>query len=104
MTTNRFITSTLLVASFFPVLAIEAEAHTPLRDVTAAAGAAARDIKAIHDALGRYEAALNASDTAGVMPLYAEDGVFMRRSAHRQSVPRPYAKPMTRCSRPSSST
>ena len=39
--------------------------------------ATARDIKAIHDVLGRYETALNASDANGVMPLYAEDGVFM---------------------------
>ena len=35
------------------------------------------DEKAIVDLLTAYEAALNASDTNAVMPLYAEDGVFM---------------------------
>jgi uncharacterized protein (TIGR02246 family) len=32
---------------------------------------------AVAAVLTRYEAALNASDTEAVMPLYAEDGVFM---------------------------
>lgn len=32
---------------------------------------------AITSVLGKYEDALNASDTEGVMPLYTEDGVFM---------------------------
>jgi uncharacterized protein (TIGR02246 family) len=35
------------------------------------------DERAIVDLLTAYEAALNASDTNAVMPLYAEDGVFM---------------------------
>ncbi len=77
MTTNRFITSTLLAASFFPVLAIEADAHASAPDAVATATAAARDIQQIHDVLDRYAAALNASDTKAVLPLYAEDGVFM---------------------------
>jgi uncharacterized protein (TIGR02246 family) len=75
MTTNHLIASALLAASFVPILAIDAQAQT--RDVAVTADAAAQDVKAIHDVLGRYEKALNASDTDAVMPLYAEDGVFM---------------------------
>jgi uncharacterized protein (TIGR02246 family) len=33
--------------------------------------------KAVTDVLSAYNAALNSSDTSAVMPLYAEDGVFM---------------------------
>jgi len=33
--------------------------------------------KAVADVLSAYNAALNSSDTNRVMPLYAEDGVFM---------------------------
>jgi uncharacterized protein (TIGR02246 family) len=33
--------------------------------------------KAVADVLSAYNAALNSSDTSAVMPLYAEDGVFM---------------------------
>lgn len=33
--------------------------------------------KAVADVLAKYEAALNASDADAVMPLYADDGVFM---------------------------
>jgi uncharacterized protein (TIGR02246 family) len=77
MTTNRFIASTLLAASFFPTLAIEADTHAQTPDIAATVQAATSDIKAIHDVLGQYEQALNASDTNAVVPLYAEDGVFM---------------------------
>ena len=35
------------------------------------------DEQAVADALAGYESALNASDTAAVMKLYAADGVFM---------------------------
>ncbi len=35
------------------------------------------DTAAVRRVLSLYEAALNASDTGAVMPLYAEDGVFM---------------------------
>jgi uncharacterized protein (TIGR02246 family) len=35
------------------------------------------DETAIRSVMAAYEAALNASDTQAVMPLYAEDGVFM---------------------------
>lgn len=77
MTTHRFITSTLLAASFFPVLAIEADAQERPDSVVATVQSAAEDVKAIHDVLGRYEGALNASETNAVMPLYADDGVFM---------------------------
>jgi uncharacterized protein (TIGR02246 family) len=44
----------------------------------------AGDKAAIEGALSTYEAALNASNTDAVMPLYAEDGVFM--PPYRQSV------------------
>lgn len=33
--------------------------------------------RAVVDVLGKYQDALNASDTNAVMPLYVEDGVFM---------------------------
>jgi uncharacterized protein (TIGR02246 family) len=37
----------------------------------------ANDESAIRRVMSSYEEALNASDTAAVLPLYAEDGVFM---------------------------
>ena len=37
----------------------------------------AKDEAAIRSVMSSYEGALNGSDTAGVMPLYTEDGVFM---------------------------
>lgn len=46
--------------------------HEPVS--TAAAG---DDVTAIKGVLAAYAAALNASDTSAVMPLYAADGVFM---------------------------
>jgi uncharacterized protein (TIGR02246 family) len=39
--------------------------------------AASQDDAAIRSVMSSYEAALNASNTAAVMPLYTEDGVFM---------------------------
>jgi uncharacterized protein (TIGR02246 family) len=36
-----------------------------------------QDDAAIRNVMSSYEAALNASNTAAVMPLYTEDGVFM---------------------------
>jgi uncharacterized protein (TIGR02246 family) len=39
------------------------------------------DEMAIRNVLEAYEAALNASDTRAVMPLYAEDGVFMPQNS-----------------------
>jgi uncharacterized protein (TIGR02246 family) len=41
------------------------------------ASAQANDGSAIRHVMSSYEEALNASDTAAVVPLYAEDGVFM---------------------------
>jgi uncharacterized protein (TIGR02246 family) len=40
-------------------------------------GNTSADEAAIRAVMSSYEAALNASDTAAVMPLYTEDGVFM---------------------------
>jgi uncharacterized protein (TIGR02246 family) len=40
------------------------------------------DDSAIRKTLSSYEAALNASDTAAVIPLYTEDGVFMAPYSH----------------------
>jgi len=40
-------------------------------------GSAPADEAAIGSVMSSYEAALNASNTDAVMPLYAEDGVFM---------------------------
>jgi uncharacterized protein (TIGR02246 family) len=36
-----------------------------------------KNVEAVAVVLARYQDALNASDTDAVMPLYAEDGVFM---------------------------
>src|SRR5256885_2062197 len=60
-----------------------AEAQTR-NDSTAASGPTetAGETAAVLNLLSSYEAALNASNTAGVMPLYAEDGVFMPPSNH----------------------
>ena len=44
-------------------------------------GSSSADETAIRNAMAAYEAALNASDTQAVMPLYAEDGVFMPQYA-----------------------
>ena len=47
-------------------------------------GSAPADEAAIGSVMSSYEAALNASHTDAVMPLYAEDGVFM--APNNQSV------------------
>lgn len=62
MTTKDILASALLAAAALPTTANATEAA---------------DVAAIRDVLGRYERALNASDTDAVMPLYATDGVFM---------------------------
>jgi uncharacterized protein (TIGR02246 family) len=40
-------------------------------------GSSGADQEAVRKVLSLYEAVLNASNTEAVMPLYAEDGVFM---------------------------
>lgn len=75
--TARLIGSTLLAASLFPVLAVESEAAAKGEEAVAAAQNAAQEVHAIRALLGRYEAALNASDAGAVLPLYEADGVFM---------------------------
>jgi uncharacterized protein (TIGR02246 family) len=42
----------------------------------------AKDEAAIRGIMSSYEEALNASNTAAVMPLYTEDGVFMPPNSH----------------------
>jgi uncharacterized protein (TIGR02246 family) len=44
-------------------------------------GNCSADETAIRNVMTAYETALNASDTQAVMPLYAEDGVFMPQNA-----------------------
>jgi uncharacterized protein (TIGR02246 family) len=44
-------------------------------------GDTSADETAISSVMAAYETALNASDTQAVMPLYAEDGVFMPQNA-----------------------
>jgi uncharacterized protein (TIGR02246 family) len=44
-------------------------------------GNTSRDEIAIRSVMTAYETALNASDTQAVMPLYAEDGVFMPQNS-----------------------
>jgi uncharacterized protein (TIGR02246 family) len=43
-------------------------------------GNSSADETAIRSVMAAYEAALNASDTQAVMPLYADDGVFMAQN------------------------
>jgi uncharacterized protein (TIGR02246 family) len=42
----------------------------------------AKDEAAIRSVMSSYEEALNASNTAAVIPLYTEDGVFMPPNSH----------------------
>jgi uncharacterized protein (TIGR02246 family) len=44
-------------------------------------GNSSADETAIRNVMSAYEAALNGSDTQAVMPLYAEDGVFMPQNS-----------------------
>ena len=46
-------------------------------------GNSSADETAIRKVMAAYEAALNVSDTQAVMPLYAEDGVFMSQNAQQ---------------------
>ena len=56
----------------------------------------AADETAIRSVLSSYEDALNASNTEAVMPLYAEDGVFMppysQSAVGKEAVRRAYDK------------
>ena len=70
MTSQVFAPSVLAAAAFF--------AGVGLFDAALAGPDSAGETRtAITRVLGSYEAALNASSTKAVMPLYAEDGVFM---------------------------
>jgi uncharacterized protein (TIGR02246 family) len=73
--TNKFALVAALLLSGAGGLA-EAQ---PRNDSTAVSGAieTAGEKAAVVSAVSSYEAALNASNTAAVMPLYADDGVFM---------------------------
>lgn len=75
MTTFRS-TSAALMASFGAGLLLSPTA-ADAGSSTQAPSAHARDATEIRDVLKRYEAALNASSTDAVLPLYADDGVFM---------------------------
>lgn len=70
MINRRTAALALLATPFFPVLATPANAQSLGTTTT-------RDNEDMLTLLGRYEAALNASDTDAVMALYAPDGVFM---------------------------
>src|SRR5207302_7760062 len=78
MLSNRINKFALVVALLLMGAGGSAEAQTR-NDSTAASGAAetAGEKTAIMSLLSSYEAALNASNTAAVMPLYADDAVFM---------------------------
>jgi ketosteroid isomerase-like protein len=56
--------------------------------------------KAVAEVLAKYQDALNGSDTAAVMRLYADDGVFM--PPYSQLARPRCGRPTTRCSMPSS--
>jgi uncharacterized protein (TIGR02246 family) len=59
----------MLFASSYPVQLCAQGAPSP--------GAAAQDETAIRSVVANYNAALNGGKTAAVLPLYADDGVFM---------------------------
>jgi uncharacterized protein (TIGR02246 family) len=78
MKARLYIQSALVAAAFLAGTGGIAAAQTDGGGTEASTAAApASDEAAIRDVLSRYQAALNASSTAAVMPLYAEDGVFM---------------------------
>ncbi len=73
-------TSALATAATASMVAgLVAEAQTPsARSLVASGGSGTLDdVASVRGVLSSYETALNASDTGAVMPLYAEDGVFM---------------------------
>lgn len=78
MSSNRINKFALAAALLLMGAGGSAEAQTR-NDSTAASSTTetAGEKTAIMSLLSSYEAALNASNTAAVMPLYAEDGVFM---------------------------
>jgi uncharacterized protein (TIGR02246 family) len=60
--------------------------------------------RAVAAVLASYEDALNASDTDAVMPLYADDGVFMAPFSHSAIAEMRYAKRTMQCLAQSLST
>jgi hypothetical protein len=70
METRQYIISTVAAASLW-IAACAAESTVSGTTTPPA------DKAAILKTMSKYEAALNASSTADVMPLYSEDGVFM---------------------------
>ena len=78
MISNRINRFALAVALLLSAAGGSAEAQ-PRNDTTAASGPTetAGEKAALMRLLSSYEVALNASDAAAVMPLYAEDAVFM---------------------------
>jgi uncharacterized protein (TIGR02246 family) len=78
MLSNRINKFALVAALLLLGAGGSAEAQT--RNISTAASGpteTAGEQAAVMSLLSSYEAALNASNTAAVMPLYAEDGVFM---------------------------
>jgi hypothetical protein len=63
------IAASMLATSAYPMQLCAQTAMSP--------AAAAKDETAIRGALAAYNAALNGGKTAAVLPLYADDGVFM---------------------------
>jgi len=63
------IAASMLLASSYPMQLCAQSAPSP--------AAAAQDEAAIRNVLASYSAALNGGKTAAVLPLYADDGVFM---------------------------
>jgi uncharacterized protein (TIGR02246 family) len=81
MESELFLKAAALAAASGVILAASAALAQAAR---AGASDTTADVKqAVTRVLSSYEAALNASDTNAVMPLYAEDGVFMPQ--HSQS-------------------
>jgi uncharacterized protein (TIGR02246 family) len=78
MATSLYIKCALAALALLAAVGASAGNESP----TASSAATAVDKAAITGVLSMYEAALNASNTEAVMPLYAEDGVFMPPYSH----------------------
>ena len=73
----------LSVPVFGALLALLAASAAPGRSAHAAtSGMTAQARAGIEKTMGAYNAALNGGDTASVLPLYADDGVFMAPYSH----------------------
>jgi uncharacterized protein (TIGR02246 family) len=74
MSANLYFTSAIAAAALLAMTSFAAQAQTP---AASNAAKAADDKAAIESTLSSYNAALNAGQTAAVLPLYTKEGIFM---------------------------